>query len=664
VILTVLPAAALAQPAAFHSAEQRFELFRQYLARRGGDLTRNQFAGIETLADWKRQRPAFHRQLLYTLGLDPLPPRTPLKARVTGRLARDGYRVEKIVFESKPGMYVTGNLYLPADAAGKPPVVVYVCGHSPLPEGAKVHYQHHGIWFARHGYAAFVLDTIEFGELRGVHHGTHNLGLWYWQSLGYTPAGPEVWNAMRALDYLETRDDVDASQAAITGISGGGAVTWYTAAADERFAVAAPVCATWTAANQTGQRLLGENCDCIYYDNTFQTDLPLVAALIAPRPLKILGAKRDTMFPPAGYHEVYRRLRPIYELYGAGEKVAEYDYDARHSDILPFRKQADEWINRWLKGDTTPFEEGDIRREPAAHLRVLDELPTDTINYRIDRLFINTPRTRPWADLASWKHRRAELLAELKDKVFRAFPKTKAPFDAVKKPGSAWADRYTGWYRVEFSTEEGLRVSGRLFVPSDGAASHPGLISVMSRDATFYQPGLDQLLPALGNHVILELRTRGVDAPADNFTMASVRRAAALVGGTLGSMQIWDILRSVDFLTEHERLKPSSLSVYGRGEMGALALYAAALDERITRVILDHPPTTHWQGPALLNVLRLTDLPEAAGLVAPREIVSLGKLPEAYDYTSSIYALYGKKDRIRQAGALGDALEVWNYPIR
>jgi hypothetical protein len=96
--------------------------------------------------------------------------------------------------------------------------------------------------------------------------------------------------------------------------------------------------------------------------------------------------------------------------------------------------------------------------------------------------------------------------------------------------------------------------------------------------------------------------------------------------------------------------------------MGALGLYAAAIEPRITRVILDDPPASHWQGLPLLFVLRLTDLPEAAGLVAPREIVSIGPLPAAYSYTSSIYRLYNRKDRMREAGDLGQALEAWKRP--
>ena len=229
------------------------------------------------------------------LGLDPLPARTALNARITGEFQREGYRVQNIVFESQPGLYVTGNLYLPRPAAAgaKFPAIVYVSGHSPGPGGAKVEYQQHGIWLARHGFVAFLLDTIEFGEIPGIHHGIHDLAMWHWLSLGYTPAGVEVWNAIRALDYLETRNEADTTKAAITGISGGGAITWFTAAADDRFQVAAPVLATWAVGPHVAGDVVRENCDCIYFWNSYQLDLPIVGALIAPRPLKIMNASKD-----------------------------------------------------------------------------------------------------------------------------------------------------------------------------------------------------------------------------------------------------------------------------------------------------------------------------------------------------------------------------------
>src|SRR4030095_356548 len=111
------------------------------------------------------------------LGLDPLPPRDELRATVTGTLEDEAFRVEKLHFQSLPGLYVTANLYLPKQASAPVPAILYVCGHSVVKTtgvsyGNKTAYQHHAVWFARHGYACLVLDTLQLGEIEGVHHGT------------------------------------------------------------------------------------------------------------------------------------------------------------------------------------------------------------------------------------------------------------------------------------------------------------------------------------------------------------------------------------------------------------------------------------------------------------------------------------------------------------
>jgi hypothetical protein len=225
---------------------QRHEMATNQLKQLAAEMTGRCLNDVRSLEDWKKQRPELRRQLLDMLGLDPIPKRTPLKAQITGRLEGDSYHIEKLVYQSLPGLYVTGNFYVPKSAATPLPTILYLCGHSPHPLGAKFQYQDRAIWFVSHGYACLVLDTHEFGELAGIHHGTHDLNMWHWLSLGYTPAGVEVWNAIRALDYLETRPEVDAKRIGLTGISGGGAMTWYTAAVDDRIAAAAPVCSTFT----------------------------------------------------------------------------------------------------------------------------------------------------------------------------------------------------------------------------------------------------------------------------------------------------------------------------------------------------------------------------------------------------------------------------------
>src|SRR5207245_5995867 len=113
--------------------------------------------------------------------------------------------------------YVTANLYIPKLTSFPAPAVLYVCGHSPkvvggVPYGCKVSYQHHPTWFAEHGYVCLILDTLELGEIPGVHHGTYRLNQWWWQTLGYTPAGIECWNAMHAIDYLRSEEHTSELQ--------------------------------------------------------------------------------------------------------------------------------------------------------------------------------------------------------------------------------------------------------------------------------------------------------------------------------------------------------------------------------------------------------------------------------------------------------------------
>lgn len=644
-----------------HTAEQRAHMFDNYLVKRAAQITGDNLSDIKDLSEWKLRRLEIRKQMLYMLGLDPMPQRTPLRARITQQFERDTYRVQNVVFQSLPGLYVTGNLYIPKMPPGRLPTVLYLCGHEPGPWGAKVGYQHHGIWFARHGYVCFVIDTVEFGEVPGIHHGTHDLEMWYWLSLGYTPAGPEVWNALRALDYLETRPEVDPQRIALTGISGGGAITWYTAAVDERPQAIAAVCSTWTVEHHVALNAVVENCDCIYFINTFRGDLTTAAALIAPRPLKIISARQDPSFPSAGYHEVYRRAQLIYALYGASDRLAEFDYEAPHADLLPFRKEADEWINLWTGNNSSPFEEGEIKREEPAALIVLDHAPADAVNGRLHKTFVPAHRLQPWDDVESWNKRRIELIREMKDKVFRAFPKTKVPFDLWKEKNDGWISRYAEVSKVEFSTEEGIRVTGELFVPRSGKASYPALIYMKGAQDVVYDIDYDPLLPLLGNHVVLVLSPRAIDYRPTNYEMATLKRTAVLLGATIESMYVWDLLRSIDYLGEGEGLQLTSISAYGRKDMGALALYAGAFDKRISRVIVEDLPPSHWESPGLLNILRITDLPEIAGLMAPREIVSLTPTPKTYAYTSLIYALYGKKQGIRQAGDLGQALKVWEH---
>ena len=241
------------------------------------------FSGIETADDWKKTRPKLHRELREMLGLDPMPGKTDLRAVVTGQIEREGIVVEKVHFQSSPGLYVTGNFYRPGKVEKPLPTILYVCGHGQVKTngvsyGNKVAYQHHGAWFARNGYTCLTIDSVQLGELEGIHHGTNREGMWWWNSRGYSSAGVEAWNCIRALDYLETRPEVDKTKIGVTGRSGGGAYSWWIAALDERIKVAAPVAGITDLRDHVVDGVVEGHCDCMYFVNTHRWDYPMVAA--------------------------------------------------------------------------------------------------------------------------------------------------------------------------------------------------------------------------------------------------------------------------------------------------------------------------------------------------------------------------------------------------
>jgi dienelactone hydrolase len=147
--------------------------------------------------------------------------------------------------------------------------------------GNKTAYQQHGIWFARNGYVCLIIDTLDLGEIPGIHQGTYSEGMWWWNARGYTPAGVETWNAIRALDYLISRPEVDADRIGVTGRSVGGAYSWFLAALDDGVKVMAPVAGMADLQSYVVDGTVDRHCDCMFLVNTYGWDYPLLAALCA-----------------------------------------------------------------------------------------------------------------------------------------------------------------------------------------------------------------------------------------------------------------------------------------------------------------------------------------------------------------------------------------------
>ncbi len=399
----------------------------RYLEREARALTDAARAEVSDRATWEKVRDRRRQEMREMLGLDPEPARTPLNVQITGKIQRPGYVIEKIAFESLPKVYVTGNLYVP-DGPGKKPTVIYVCGHAYSPYGAKTYYQRHGHSLAKQGYVAFMLDPIQIAETFALHHGVYNQEMYDWYSRGYSPAGLEVWNVIRALDYLETRPEVDSSRFGITGRSGGAAMSWFAASVDERLQVAAPVMGISTYAADVAEDTEKRHCDCMFPVNSLRHDMLHQGALIAPRALMMAHGKKDLLFPVPGYKEFESVIGGLFKSYDRPDRFTNVEVDTGHEDSDFLRATAIGWFDKHLRH--IPEREIDLTYEeiPPAELAVFGgKPPADARNYRVHEFFVPEHGLREPASLAEWLTRREELLGLLRGKVFGAFPRGLSP---------------------------------------------------------------------------------------------------------------------------------------------------------------------------------------------------------------------------------------------
>jgi dienelactone hydrolase len=618
------------------------------------------FAGITTLDAWTSRRDEYRRQLREMLGLDPWPEKTPLHAQTTGVLDHDEFTVEKLHFQSRPGLYVTGNLYVPKGLAGKAPAVLYVCGHSRqkadnVSFGNKAGYQHHGAWFARHGFVCLTIDTLQLGEIEGLHHGTYRERMWWWTCRGYTPAGVEAWNCVRALDYLETRPEVDAERIGVTGRSGGGAYSWWVAAIDDRIKCAVPVAGITSLKNHVVDGCVEGHCDCMYQLNTYQWDYPLVAALVAPRPLLISNTDKDRIFPLDGVYDVYTKVRPIYALYGATDKLGLQITEGPHKDTQELQVHAFVWMNRYLKGEEPPISRPAEKLFEPQQLRVFETLPTQEVNTSIQETFVPLAEavTAP-PSTERWSAQRDEWRAALREKCFRAWPDEKSAPGLALRVEQVFSRASEGvrLAAYDFTSQTPYRLRFYIATREGGDRDALDLIVLNVQDqggwedfvrtmrAGFADPFADEtpagtdaegwqaLASTLTGHNwgMAWVAPRGVgptEWTRDERERTHIRRRFMLLGQTDDGMRVYDVRRAVQALRSLGSLRDVPLWLQGERDAAGWALYASLFEPEIARLDLWSLPRTHREGPIFLNVLRFLDTPQALALAAERSRVRL-----------------------------------------
>ena len=634
------------------------EMIQKYLAQETAKIEAAYADDLKSLENWQARRPQYVEEYYYMLGLSPRPEKTPLHPTITGTIKGDGYEVDMIHYQSRPRLYVTGNLYRPATVkpGEKLPAVFYVCGHSGRGRnGNKVAYQSHGIWFARHGYICLVVDTLQLGEIAATHHGTYNLQRWWWHSRGYTPAGVEAWNGVRGIDYLVSRPDVDPERIAVTGISGGGAATFWVAAADERVKVAVPVSGMADLQSYVPNRVINGHCDCMFMVNTFQWPWTRIANLVAPRPLLFVNSDQDRIFPMDADERIINRLERLYSLYGASADVDAIVSVGGHAYRKDIRQAAYRFINSHLTGDARPIADSEIDivsegGNPGPYpiapekLRVFpndSDLPADQLNTTIDERFVPTAAAAP-PEAGKFEQWKKPLVAELKRVSFGYFSET-VP---AAKP---LADAAPGTQRLQ--TEEGIEIRLHFGGPTNPNPTDMLLVVLNEEEAGKSPDWLNQVKASGLNIVLCEPRGIGATKWTRKNPPNYVERCHALLGRTVDAGRVWDVIAAAKYLATPTRSVSEGQKVFvaGKGSAGLIAAYAAALDDSIAGVTVVSPPASHMDAaaPQFLNVLRVCDVPDVLGLIAPRPLSVVGSGAVTFSKTAAAYEAAGAKEKLQ-----------------
>jgi hypothetical protein len=566
-------------------APSRLTAWMDRLAQQALDRRASQVAAVRTVEEAERRKQLVRDKILELLG--GLPDSTgPLNARVTGKIERPSYIIEKVIFESLPRFYVTANLYRPA-APGKYPGILLPLGHW---EQGKPAVQRIAANLALKGFVVLAYDPIGQGErlvaydrrlgrsLAGGATEQHFMAGAQSLLAGESFARYRIWDGMRALDYLVSRPEVDPERIGCTGCSGGGTLTTYISALDARVKVAAPAC-YMTSFRVLFSGPVGDSEQSLPNFLSSGLDQTDYIQLFAPKPWLIASTIED-FFPLEGARQIYEEARRWYRIYGAEERIAWVVGPGSHGTPQPVREAIYAWMIRWLKNG-----EGDFREEP------IETLPDHLLlaakggqvseegSREIHEVILERFRSRRTAGELNVK----ELLDYLRSLMN---PVRETPLEV--KTGEVLPSADYTRQTVTFETEPGLEITGTLLVPRS-AGRKPAVLSVETGAGP---SDLVRRLAAKGA-VVLALTPRGLPRPDDRGRLSGdwlMNTRAWLIGRNLPGMRAYDIRRGVEFLAARLDVDPVAIRAVARGEAGVWLLMAAALDQRLTRIWLDRTP--------------------------------------------------------------------------
>lgn len=632
---------------------------------------KNAFKGIKTAQDWKKARPKIYRQYMHSMGLDPLPERCELNVTDCGNLKGKGFTARKVAYQIAQDCWGAGVIYYPDPMPKKKvPGILYVCGHDVQ---GSYGYQYHAIMWARRGYICFIIDSIEQNDNPGEHCGISLNHYKNWHSMGYTPAGAEVYNGIRGLDVLEKEELVDNEKLAVTGVSGGGACSFHLAIADERVKAVSTLCGISSPYDAIVNRHMIGHCDCMYPINIYKRDISEYAALIAPRAVQFCSAQHDPLFHKKEFKALAVRTKYIYKLLGKEKCWNLVEDDGPHGDHPKFDEETCKWMDKHVLGKKLPLIKRG-KREIAEHDAAVFNGITPTPNRLelLPQMFCKYGEVELPKNAEEWPAIRKSAVNKLKKEV-PGFSTLKEERKYKIECSDDW--RYYGnignnavCNSIHKGNIDGIDVWMSMYNPEK--AMKKVVLSVGS-EGEYSQISMGKIICSAGNKKIniagFEPRIGGANLPLESLNtypagsrMPDMRklfvRAMQFTGTTPVMETFKDIGVALNYLQKFDATKNCDIYVYGRAESGVAALYRTILDERIKGVIIEDAPGTHRDGGTILGILKAFDIHQAIGLVAPRKVSLITHGHKRCMWSKRLYTRIGCPEKFNLAADLRQAM--------
>ncbi|MFC1558366.1 alpha/beta hydrolase family protein [candidate division KSB1 bacterium] len=640
-----------------------------------------EIAGLKTKEDWIRRQKKVKDIFMDITG--PFPEKTPLNPRVTGIIQKDGFKIEKIIYESIPDYYVSGCLFVPDGGKSKKPAIIYVSGHSDLAFRSDA-YQRVIFNLVKKGFVVFAIDPIGQGERLQYYDEAEKKSVIGGPVREHSYVGNQcllngvslaryfIWDGVRAVDYLLTRNEVDRERIGITGRSGGGTQTAYIAAFDERIKAAAP------ENYITSHRRLIESRGVQDAEQNFYHWLVSGAAiedlLVAriPKPTLMVTTSRD-MFSIQGAKEVFGMTMRAYEVFGKKDNFGMTEDDAGHESTKKNREAVYAFFQRHLNlPGNSADEEIELMKPEELHVTETGQVLTSIGGE--STFSLNKKETQKLMGKIEESRKKGKIHL---DKVRKEARKLSGYVEPSRDGKVVFRGNYqrngysVGMYAIE---GEGNYVIPLLLMVPDGGGKYPAVIYIHPEGKSANASvggGMENLVRSgfivAAPDIIGTGETKGMTTYPGRYGYGSM-----IIGRSIVGIQAGDIARVVNFLTERGDVKDDLICAAAFDELCPALLHAAVFEPSISKSAFISPPVSYraiamnrfyeynisfeW---GVAGALTAYDLPDLAACIAPRKLLFVGAkdnmketaqaslFNREYGFTRSVYSKMNASDNMK-----------------